>query len=238
MDQFEVAYQEAKLRDPGASYARVSSNMIFRSLIEKGAQHATLGTNLERKDEWESQGLQTFNRLLKFHKASPKDRVLEFGCGSLRVAYHFINFLNPHNFLGLDVISGFYEIGKLQLGPKMLDAKKPNFAVIGSNSIESAIEFAADFVYLSGVAIHVHDDDASDFFANLRMITHKRGTKIVMSAHIATTSFQHVGTSWARPLNFYTDQLRGLRLLKFYPSATRASAYGDYQVGYLEFVRD
>ena len=237
MRDFERAYQEAKRNNPGASFAQITGNMIHESIL-KGGAHATLGANLLREGKWEDQGLKSFQRLCKFRKLSPGSRVIEYGCGSLRIGHHFINFLDAGNFIGLDVIDGFFEIGKKLIQPDILQQKQPYIAVIDQNSIEVAEKFQADFIYLAGVAIHVHDDDAPHFFANLRRIACKENSTLVLSAYIAERSFEHVETSWARPLEFYTGQLQGLRFVDFHASAARTSEHGDYQVGYLEFSRD
>jgi SAM-dependent methyltransferase len=238
MDPMELAYQEAKKKDPTASYARVSGNVIYDTLVNNGAAHATLGIKLEQDGQWETAGLQTFKSMFRFGRITPNYRVVEYGCGSLRVGYHFIKYLSAGHFTGLDVIDGFFKIGLEKIGPEILADKQPVVSVIGPESVKAASEFRADLVYLSGVAIHVHDDDVSEFFSNLRQIVNKRGATLVMSAHIAESTFQHRPTCWARPIDFFEQQLDGLRLVKFQPSATRPSPYGDYQVGYLVFTRD
>jgi hypothetical protein len=153
------------------------------------------------------------------------------------VGYHFINFLNPGNFTGMDVVDGFINIGKSLMGAEFLAAKQPVLSVISPDSVAAAAAFGADFVYLAGVALHVHPDEQDTFYANLRKITAKPGCKLVFSAHIAESDFEHTPANWAHPLDYYTSRLEGLKFVSESSSTTRYSPHGPYKVGYLEFDR-
>ena len=155
----------------------------------------------------------------------------------MRVGYHFIKYLEPGNFFGLDVIDAFFNIGKSKIGEEVLGAKLPQLAVISPDTIQAAAEFGADFIYLAGVAIHLHDDDAPEFFGNLDRLSNKPGMTLVMSVHIAESSFEHTPSNWARPIEYFVEMLPGLRLVKYHSTVSRPTPYGDYSIGYLEFSR-
>ena len=60
----------------------------------------------------------------------PHHRLLDIACGSLRAGIHFIAFLEPSHYLGIDKNSDLIQAGiNHELGPQMLETKQPKFVV-------------------------------------------------------------------------------------------------------------
>ena len=59
---------------------------------------------------WEEIGTLTFNYLAT-HGLTPRSRVLDVGCGCLRVGVHLVDFLEPGNYYGLDLSQALLEVG-------------------------------------------------------------------------------------------------------------------------------
>ncbi|MGW6566817.1 class I SAM-dependent methyltransferase [Streptomyces sp. NPDC054975] len=62
---------------------------------------AAVGGNPSR-DRWLAIGQMQYDYLVG-HGLSPKDRMLEIGCGNLRAGWRFINHLDPGHYYGIDI---------------------------------------------------------------------------------------------------------------------------------------
>lgn len=207
--------------------------------LKGGRSTYSLGSNLHDKhglpvDFWTA-GAGIAARYFGRMRLRPQHRVIEYGCGSLRVGAHFIRYLDPGNFFGLDVVEGFYEIGEELIGPELLAQKRPTLSAIAEDSLVEAEKFGADFVYSNAVCVHVHPEEIADYFNNLRRLTHARGARLFFNAKVAEAPCQHGPRSWAWPLEFYRRSLAGLDLIAVH--TTRAKRGDAVRPAFLEFER-
>ena len=180
--------------------------------IKRGASHASLGPNLKEKSDWWSAGQPKFAKALRTFPIGRKDRVVEYGCGSLRVGAHFVRYLNPGCYFGLDLTPKLIDFGKELLGEDILREKAPRLAAIDEGSLADATNFAARFVFSWAVAFHVHPDENAYYLETLVRLTHKRGAVLFFNTKLADTELKYGSNGWARPLGIY---LRGLSSLTF-----------------------
>ncbi|PWA47201.1 S-adenosyl-L-methionine-dependent methyltransferase [Artemisia annua] len=104
-------------------------------------------------------GRDVFEFLAENSHIAPESRVLEIGCGTLRVGLHFIQYLKPEHFhcLERDELSLMaalrYELpshGLLQKRPLILKGEDMDFTRFGSG-------FTYDLIYASAVFLHMPD---------------------------------------------------------------------------------
>lgn len=104
-------------------------------------------------------GRDVFEFLAKAVSLKPQDRVLEVGCGTLRVGLHFIRFLLPAHYHCverdmLSLMAAFrYELpsqGLLHKRPVIVRGEDMNFEALGHNSMY-------DLIYASAVFLHMPD---------------------------------------------------------------------------------
>ncbi|KAJ0920777.1 putative S-adenosyl-L-methionine-dependent methyltransferase [Helianthus annuus] len=104
-------------------------------------------------------GRDVFEFLAESSKLTPESRVLEIGCGTLRVGLHFISYLNPEHFHCLErdelsLMAAFrYELpshGLLQKRPLIVKGEDMDFGRFGSG-------FDYDLIYASAVFLHMPD---------------------------------------------------------------------------------
>ncbi|XP_021910677.1 uncharacterized protein LOC110824396 [Carica papaya] len=104
-------------------------------------------------------GRDVFEFLAESTQLRPNSRVLEIGCGTLRVGLHFIRYLNPEHFhcLERDELSLMaalrYELpsqGLLHKRPRIVKGDDMDFSQFGS-------EVAYDLIYASAVFLHMPD---------------------------------------------------------------------------------
>ncbi|CAH2055059.1 unnamed protein product [Thlaspi arvense] len=104
-------------------------------------------------------GRDVFEFLAESANLKPSSRVLEIGCGTLRVGLHFIRYLNPQNFhcLERDELSLMaalrYELpsqGLLHKRPLIVRGEDMEFSKFGSG-------ITYDLIYASAVFLHMPD---------------------------------------------------------------------------------
>ena len=101
-------------------------------------------------------------------------RVLEYGCGSLRLGKSVIEFLEPERYVGLDITDFFYLAGiENYLGGVLLEAKKPWFGVIGSDEHERIRgDFKFDIGFSTLALMHVPPAEIDEYFRNVLELMH------------------------------------------------------------------
>lgn len=104
-------------------------------------------------------GRDVFEFLAESIHLTPDSRVLEIGCGTLRVGLHFIRYLNPAHFHCLErdelsLMTAFrYELpsqGLLHKRPLLVRGEDMDFSKFGSEGLY-------DLIYASAVFLHIPD---------------------------------------------------------------------------------
>jgi cyclopropane fatty-acyl-phospholipid synthase-like methyltransferase len=212
----DEGFEKFKRKNPGATHADYYARRM-RKRVASGHSHATLGGKLKRaegeKVAFAEGGRTNFESFHKMMKLEPRHRLIDYGCGSFRIGLHAMNYLDPGNYFGLDVVADFIDIGRELVGAETLAARKPRSAVITPESLAEAEAFRADAVMSIAVAIHVHPDETQTYYRNLARLASKPGAVLFFTVHLAER-FERVGRmGFAWPLQFYKDQLPDLEFV-------------------------
>jgi SAM-dependent methyltransferase len=214
--EFSRLYDAAKMTNPALTYADFAVKREAEHVV-RNRSHATLGTAIS--DRSRKQGRETFEFIKTYLEVRPDSRVVEYGCGSLRVGGHFVDMLAPGHFLGLDVIRDYFDIAVAQGDNVGFAAKDVRFNLIDEDGIRQAEAFGADIVYASAVLFHIHPDDIRTAVTNLKRIASRPGTKLIFDAKItrdaepARYAQKNGRGGWAWPLWFYQAALSPLELV-------------------------
>lgn len=166
-----------KLRYPETKFSDYYAGSIA-SRLRRGHSHKTLGnkkflsgsliTNSAQlaQSEMESRGIRYFNLAISYG-LKPEHNCIDYGCGSLRVGRHLIDYLQAEKYLGLDIVSDFYEIGKSLLPEQTLETKKPQFKTINPNSLKAATLQVPQFILSFAVLKHVPPNELDTYFGNI-----------------------------------------------------------------------
>ncbi|GAB2176199.1 SAM-dependent methyltransferase [Dongia sp. agr-C8] len=173
-----LRYRVWQLRHPDRSHGDYYAERIARRL-DRGEGHATLGLQERQRllhptrgagggnlELWQ-RGAGTF-RFLKAYGLEPLHKVVDYGCGSLRIGMHFIDHLAPRKYWGVDVTRRFFEDGLRLLDPEMIQEKAPRLEQISARSLSEIRAWQPDFVFSVSVLMHVPPAEVDDF---LRKIT-------------------------------------------------------------------
>jgi len=118
----------------------------------------------------ETSGVEDLELLKSF--GMRRDSTLhEFGCGQLRSALHFAEFLDPGNFSANDASKGRIDLGLALFGER-LNPRKPTLIVNPDNSFDWLGGKTFDFLWCHAVFGHMPAEDVEDTIRNVHKAMH------------------------------------------------------------------
>ena len=105
------------------------------------------------RQSFEVGGRAQLARLLE-HGLQPESRVLDIGCGCLRVAYWLVRFLDRDGYCGIEPAKERVELGKQYLlSPELIASKRPRF---DHNAVFDTSVFGGRFDFFLAGSIWTH----------------------------------------------------------------------------------
>jgi len=141
-----------KLAHPRGRYGDYYVERVSRRL-DAGEEHVSLGAKAGGSG-YEEAGRVVLERLVA-DGLTPEQRVVDYGCGSLRIGRHLIAYLAAERYLGLDLTDRFWKAGLETIERDLIAAKSPRFATIDDSLLERERADPPDVVVSIGVVIHV-----------------------------------------------------------------------------------
>ncbi len=228
---------------PGAGFSDYYIATVERTLQRKGRHPALI---IEQTPSSRQFG-PVFTRMAKdvvrhmFDLGlSARHRVLDYGCGSLRLGRLLIPALDRGNYLGLDVTERFYTAGLASIDARLLADKQPHLRVIAPATIADAAATPPDFLLSFAVLQHVPPTELDAFFGNIVRLIGARTTALI-SFRNAEIDGRYRNASWA-----YTPgellqclQRTGLRQpVKLVPPSAVFSPDGKRAIWFLQIGPD
>ena len=227
-EEIDRQFAEARARDPSLTFARFYDDYVA-PLARKGT-HGTLGVNREV-------GVKRFPAYRRMLELTPDMRVVDFGCGSLRIGYHTISFLQPGHYFGLEIRKEFLTLGEHMLGADLYALKQPTLRVINQQTVIEAAHFSADAVMSINVAIHVSPEEIGVYFQRLIMLAGKPGARLLFDTRMAPELRRYTPFGWEWPLDFIRASLAPLEFVKIHNKKASPLGGEDSTMGILEFRR-
>ncbi len=202
-------YLAWKLTHPTGRFSEFYLASVERRL-DGGEVHPTLGGASTATERFHETGRKVFERL-RAEGLCPDQRVVDYGCGSLRVGRHLIEFLEPGGYVGLDLTERFFRAGLAELDPQLVTTKRPELAVIGEEELARRAVDPPDFLISIGVVIHVPPGELDVYLGRLARL---------------------VGSTTRACISFYDDrrQRRVASLTWSWPAAELVSACARHGV--------
>src|ERR1700749_745051 len=176
-----------------------------------GRPHPTLGFHPDRSEaDWWQAGAARFDNMVEMHAITPRDRVIDYGCGTLRLGGHFIRFLDRGNYFGLDVADDFLAMGKELVGADLIADRAPLLATIGEHSLAAAETFGASILFSEAVDYHVVPDELKYYYRALLRLAHRPGSRLLLSVRLADDEREYIRGCWARPVTHFQERLSPL----------------------------
>ncbi len=183
-------------------------------VISKTAKHPhpTLGSEISDEHRFAKTAEIEFNFLCRQGMARDS-RVLDYGCGGLRLGALLIEFLDEGNYVGADVTDGFVRIGRNRISDLVAE-KKPTFFDIGG-SIDALLDCKPfDFIVSTAVLYHIPDQELNLYLENMsRIMSH--GTRAYIDFTASAAQMIRTGEmTWhysiSRVLSKLPNQVQGV----------------------------
>lgn len=198
------SFEKWQSRNPSKSFKEFFAEVTEKKL-RKGKAHASLGRKLLGNDNvYGKSGREYFERLVD-RGLGPNDTCVDYGCGTLRVGIHAINYLGAGAYWGLDISDFLLEEGRKLIGEDLWNAKRPNLRVISAQSVAEVSAAKPAMLFSSRVLIHVHPDDLSEYLDNVMTIIGDTGEAIITGKWTENDTRQYSNQSWLHRLATIND---------------------------------
>jgi SAM-dependent methyltransferase len=139
-------------------------------------------------------------------------RVVDYGCGSLRVGRLLIPRLAAGHYTGLDVTNRFYRAGLAAIDGQMLADKRPRVRTISSAAIAEMEMAPPDFLLCFAVVQHVPQSELDDMFRNiLRLIGPNTTALVSFKSNLVARRFRRASWSYSAESLIESLHRAGLR---------------------------
>ena len=105
-------------KNQGGSFTQFYAESVLDALSGK-RRHASLGPKLVEGSE--DHARKRFDELVA-QGIKPSDTVVDYGCGTLRLGAHFIDYLDADRYIGLDIDDRIIAAGRDQLPADLVEA--------------------------------------------------------------------------------------------------------------------
>lgn len=164
----EKKYARWLAAHPGGSYAQYYVHETRRQIDAGMMKQANIGLDVDIR--FMKQRAQRILEAFKNAGCQPHHVVVDYGCGSLWIGEAFMDYLEPGNYVGLDVADGFYAEALTRFPEGYVAERRPMLRVIAPDSLREVRDRRPDFILSTGVLMHVPPEGLVDFFANLTAI--------------------------------------------------------------------
>ncbi|MEO6579784.1 MAG: class I SAM-dependent methyltransferase [Sphingomicrobium sp.] len=191
-------------RNPGRPFSDYYVAHVRRHL-DRGRPHPTLGNQgfdheVGTKIGWDQANFATRGRnAWREYLAAgvePWMRIVDYGCGSLRVGQHAIRFAERGNYWGIDVSQSFIDDGRKLVDPSLIEDKRPQMSVISDELINLIAVWEPQFIFSHTVLQHVPEAELEAYFKRLAIMMGP-ACRAVLEFVAAPRTQRHKAMSWA-----------------------------------------
>jgi hypothetical protein len=197
-----AAFRNWVLTHPGRPVSDYYVAQKVREL-ESGRQRDALGTQRASASSIAAAAVD----LLIGAGLKAEHTLVDYGCGSLRIGRHFIEFLGPGNYCGLDVTDRFYSEGLESLDAILRTEKTPRLATIEPSILGQFRRSPPDFIISFSVLPHVPPQEIDGYLKTITSLVGDR-TQLFLTFVEAPSVIQLRATSWAYPADVIAAKIR------------------------------
>lgn len=183
LDQFiqrTKVYRQFQKTQLFRALKEIQINLLYISqdYLKAYSQHTDMRIKFDPQlgigGSWEEIGKLQFNFLVS-QEMQPNNTLLDIGCGTLRGGRHFIKFLNPDNYTGIDISPEAINYGKKLVEEEGLSHKNPKL-IINKNLSLKFDEFSNetfDYLLAQSVFTHLQPPQIEECFKNIKKVMNK-----------------------------------------------------------------
>ncbi len=130
---------------------------------------------------WDEVGRLQFE-FLESRGLKPEHKLCDTGCGALRGGIHFVRYLEPGNYYGLDINASLLEAGRRELEQAGLTEKKANL-LVDDRFAMSRFETKFDYILTVSVFTHLYANHIVRCLCEARKVLAPRGQFLATYFH-------------------------------------------------------
>lgn len=174
----------------GTSYAEYYADRMNRIVT----RNPDWGLNLNRRFQLE---------YLKARGLVPQSTLLDYGCGALAAGIHFIGYLDPDKYVGLDISREVLREGERRLDRIGLTSRQPNLRLLDGDLVAVLGERQFDFIWAQSVLTHMPPEDILILLRDIRQHMHGRSQLFTTFAHTKGKPRQKQFKDWYYNREFF-----------------------------------
>jgi cyclopropane fatty-acyl-phospholipid synthase-like methyltransferase len=149
---------------------------------------------------------------LRAHGLRPDSNLLDYGCGALAAGIHFIEYLHPGMYTGMDISAEVLAEGKRRLESKNLLDKRPELHWIESGSLAVLGDKQFDMVLAQSVFTHMPPEDIHTLLRDIRPHMHAGSRFFATFARTDGNTHQKRFKDWYYNVDFFRCEAKLLNL--------------------------
>ena len=190
--RYRRAYRAWRAANPASPFADFYVQESIDRIDESPSSYLP---GLGERPDWGERRADGILARLRAAGLAPHHLCVDYGCGSLWVGEAVMSYLQPDRYIGLDLIDRFYTAALARLPPDLVETRRPVFHVISERSLDEVKARAPDFVFSTGVFLHVPPAEMDNFFARLTSIA-APGSRIFVGHKTGLYSCQRNPRVW------------------------------------------
>ena len=135
--------------------------------------------------------------------------MLDLGCGSLRGGRHFIGYLDPKGYTGIDISEGVIEAGKRLVVDEGLIDQEPQLIANTAGDFRFAMftNETFDFLFAQSVFTHLREEHLEECFSNVGRLMGPE-SRFYFTFYSGETSVRRGPKSFQFPYSFFEKMAR------------------------------
>lgn len=160
------AWRNYHLKRSSQNFLDFYSRVVDNDAMLKNPDYA-IGSN--NQEHWAETGKMQFDYLIK-HGLQPTHRVLDIGCGNLRLGIHLIKYLDSGNYVGLDISPAIIQSAQKKIAEFDLTKKLPYIHLVKETDYGFLPERYFDFVHAHSVFSHLPLNEIRKVLVNAKRL--------------------------------------------------------------------
>lgn len=203
-----IRYKKWKIFNPGLPYHEYYVHNVSKR-IDRGLPHCTLG-NLRADERYFNVSAKIQLDFLIKQCLKKYHKVLDYGCGSLRLGRLLIEYLDTKKYYGADVTEKFYKVGLKSIDSSLVNAKRPQFFLIQDSAFETIKSLAPDFTISTGVLMHVPLNELEKYFSDILSVSDKGRVYISFTE---SSEYKQIGEmTWLYPTQLIKEKIHNAKV--------------------------
>jgi SAM-dependent methyltransferase len=183
----------------GSSYSKYYAERMDRVV----RRNPGWGLNLNKKFQLD---------YLSAHGLRPDSSLLDYGCGALAAGIHFIEYLQPGRYTGMDISAEVLAEGRRRLESKNLLDKRPELHLIESGSLAVLGHKQFDVIWAQSVLTHMPPGDIHNMLRDIRPHMHAGSRFFATFACTDGNTHQKRFKDWYYNVDFFQHEAGLLNL--------------------------